>query len=90
MEKRQLRISGLKDYIAVDIINDKDVILSTPFYLTCKGMAKISYKDNGERFITNVFMADNDKDCLLCRDSTGFDFEMPFNELLDPAIVTFI
>lgn len=88
--KRQLRVSGLKDYIAVDLVNEKGVILSTPFYLTAKGMQKIKYKDSGESFITNVFWTDIDHDYFSCRDSTGFDFHMPFDELLDPYIVTFI
>lgn len=84
--KRQLRVSGLKDYIAVDMVNDKGVILSTPFYLNITNTIKIRYKDEGESYITNVTMAAGDKNYLLCHDSTGFEFTIPFDELLESHI----
>ena len=85
MAKRKLRISGLKDYIAVDIVNDKDVILSTPFYLTYRGHGKLKYKDMGVSLLTNVFIAP-DFDKLLAKDSEGFEFDFPFSELLENHI----
>lgn len=81
--KRQLRVSGLKDYIAVDLVNDKGIIISTPFYLKRTGMAKIKYKDDGQSYLTNVFMGDNENEWLSCRDSTDFDFHIPYSELLE-------
>lgn len=90
--KRQLRVSGLNDYIAVDLVNDKGVILSTPFYLKYTGHGKLKYKDEGISRLTNVFlMADGEKLTRLSgRDSDNFDFKIPFDELLDPFVVTFI
>lgn len=83
--KRQLRVSGLKDYVAVDLVNDKGVIISTPFYLKYTGTQKIKYKDDGASRLTDVFMSP-DGDRLLCRDSEGFDFACEFTELLESHI----
>lgn len=83
--KRQLRISGMKDYIAVDIVNEKGVIISTPFYLKYTGHGKLYYKEMGISRLTNVFIAP-DFDKLLARDSENFDFDFQFDELLENHI----
>ncbi len=83
--KRQLRVSGLKDYIAVDVVNEKGIIQSTPFYLTYTGHGKLMYRELGISRLTNVFIAP-DFDKILARDSDGFDFDFQFNELLDSHI----
>lgn len=84
--KRQLRVSGLKDYIAVDIVNERGIVLSTPFYLKYTDLnVKLKYKDEGISLLTNVFISP-DFDKILARDSSGFDFTFPFNELLESHI----
>lgn len=88
--KRVLRVSAYKDYVAVDILDKENKVLSTPFYLRYQGMQTIKYKDNdGISRITNVFLkSDGHEVKLLCRDNEMTDWEMPIDELTDSKIVT--
>lgn len=86
--KRQLRISGLQDYIAVDMVNERGVILSTPFYLKYNSMGKLKYKEDLVSRMTNVFLVGDGEKLthLIARDSEGFDFNIPFSELSESHI----
>lgn len=46
--KRQIRISGLNDYIAVDLVDDKEKILEEVFYFSKNKPIKILLRDHEE------------------------------------------
>lgn len=45
-QKRSLRISSYGDYIAVDIVDNRNKILSTPVYLSKGKWQEVQYKDD--------------------------------------------
>ena len=94
--ERKLRISGYKDYVAVDEVQD-DKIIATPFYLN-KGETKIvKYKDaesgawlKTEVSIINGFEMLSMKDVDENSDYSGMEWESPFDELLDKSQIKFL
>lgn len=82
--KKQLRISQYKDYVAVDIVDKNDDILSTPIYLKRGKSAKLLWKDQETKEgITTTVIFDGEK--ILCEDRDGFEWESPIEELLTEA-----
>lgn len=94
--ERKLRVSGYKDYVAVDEVQDNKII-ATPFYLS-KGETKIiKYNDaesgvwlKTEVSIMNGFDVLFMKDVDEKSDYTGMEWESPFDELLDKTQIAFI
>jgi hypothetical protein len=94
---RKLRVSGQKDYIAVDVINEKEEILETLFYLKRGETKKISYKDQegGGWIKVNVKISDDFtkikcKDIDANSDFTGMEWDSDMDELLDLEQIRFI
>lgn len=87
---RKLRISGYKDYVAVDIVSEGKVV-STPFYLKKGEVKTVQYKDQEElrAYITDVKISE-DFSKLNCKDREGLEWDSPFEELLDENIIRFI
>ena len=87
----KLRTSQFKDYVAVDIVSEDNQVIETPFYLAKNKTAQIKYKDDEDKKWYNSFVKiKDDYSCLIIEDETGFNWESPFNELLDINIVRFI
>lgn len=87
MEKKILRVSQFKDYIAVDIVNEEMFILATPFYLKAGHDCKnIFYKDaeTGKWNKTEVHISEDFKK-LICIDSE-MEFDCDFSELTENHI----
>jgi len=65
--KRQLRASGLNDYVSVDLIDETGNIIENVFYFEKNKLTKILFHDNEERkwVKTNVCF---DGEKLICVD----------------------
>lgn len=94
--ERKLRISGYKDYVAIDEVQDNKVI-ATPFYLKKGETKQVKYKDaeEGKWFKTEVsiingFKMLSMKDVDNNSDFTGMEWESPFEELLDKNQIAFL
>lgn len=81
--KRSLRISGHKDYVAVDLIDKDGKILSTPIYLRKdKPEIVMSYDQEKNRYYLTKVTFDGEK--LICVSSLyGIEWESQLDELLD-------
>ena len=87
---QKLRISGYKDYVAVDLINNDDKIHSTPFYLKINESKDLKYKDQEEgRWIKTTVRIKDDFSCLKCKDIEGMEWESSFEELIDNDCIRF-
>ena len=85
----KLRISGFKDYIAVDEMND-NIIEKTLLYLPVNKTATIYYFDAEEKRWYETTIKINDKfTAIKCTDTNGFEWESPFSELTDISVVQF-
>ena len=88
---KTLRQSSFKDYIAVDVIDERNNIVSTPFYLKKGKIKQLMYFDQEEkRWVkTNIKLSD-DFTKLKCADNEGMTWESELNELIDDDIIKFI
>ena len=94
--KTELRISGHKDYIAVDIVDDSSKILSTPLYLKVKESAEILYKDDELKkwYKTEIRISEDFKQ-LECKDIDtnsdyiGLEWKDDFEMLLNKNYIKF-
>lgn len=82
MEKRKLRVSSYKDYIAVDLVDDKGNVTSTPLYLKRQGMCKI-FIDGKE---TNLFLNSNSDGLLTRQFNPIIDGKLEFEDLLNEKV----
>lgn len=97
MNTRAIRVSSEKDYVAVDVIDEKNNIISTPFYLN-KGESKtIKYKDTEENKwikvearINNEFTKIKFIDIDSNSDFIGMVWDSDFDELTDTNATKFI
>lgn len=89
--KKELRVSSLKDYIAVDIVDEikpGKPILSTPLYLAKGKEVRVKAFDAEEKkwyLAKLIFFGDVIKayDCDENSPMTGMDWEVEPNDLLD-------
>lgn len=98
--KRELRISGYKDYIAIDIVDETGKIIETPLYLRANGKpvkckilweTTINYSSKQNWMEPGIIKFDGQK--ILASWTTGDDsnnwFEPTKNELTSPHIFQF-
>lgn len=85
MFQRKIRISGHKDYIAVDIVTKYDAgkIIATPFYITPKQPVEVLMKDFEEiqYYKTKVFMRTDGS--LHYQSEDGVSDELPIENLAE-------
>lgn len=91
MNKRSLRVSGHKDYVAVDIINEDGGIERTPFYLKPGEATNVKYYDqDDEKWYKTRVKISEDFSCLDCMSPHDeFEWESPFDELKDDNAIRF-
>lgn len=89
--KRSLRISGHRDYVAVDLVNEKDEVVSTPFYYQVGRSVTIMYldEDEGNWYKTKLSDFDFDKRKFKAKDSE-MEYDIDVSELLEEKTVNFI
>jgi hypothetical protein len=87
---RDLRVSGHKDYVAVDIIDQRGRITQTPFYLSVGDITQVLYNDTEQHMMRLAEVQINeDFTALKCKDA-DYEWESNFEELADPNVIRFI
>lgn len=77
--KRQLRLSGYKDYVAIDILDEDNLVISTPFYLQYNSIGYLIYKG----MKASCFIYDHGLICKYLESSE--DFKLNFVDLLSES-----
>jgi len=72
--KRQIRISGLNDYIAVDLVDDKRKILEEVFYFALNKPIKILLRDHEEHKWVQHNVNFNGKELVVGNTDLSSDF----------------
>ena len=83
--KRNIRISSFNDYVAIDVVDDKDKILSTPLYLHKSNRVAVKVKDFEEHTwerATVEFLGDGMMK-IVCDDNISWEDNV--KELLDES-----
>lgn len=93
---RNLRVSGHKDYIAVDILDAQGKVLETPLYLRKGEIKRIFHKEEAvDQFFETEITIDDTFTFLNCKsvdikdEWRGAEWPAAFTELLDENIVKF-